>query len=121
LSNTEAQDKITQQSQADQLSQQKAIDNLRASDQAKSDKAVASARSGALQEGYNHGKTDQSVQDQAVAQQQYQSGLTQGQTQGQQQGQQQQSQQDQASLQAGQAAVTKLAIVCSGTPTPPGC
>jgi hypothetical protein len=115
LSNTEAQDKITQQSQADQLAQQRTLDSQVRADQTARDNAVSAARAAGEKDGYRNGETDQSVKDQALANQQYQAGLTQGQ----QQGQQQQSQQDQQALSTVQAKEQSICTV--NTPTPLGC
>ncbi len=89
LSNSEAQSKITQQSQADQIAEQQALGQQKATDQAAENKAVSQAQKSGIQQGLQQGQ----IQGQQQGYQQgqaagYSQGQSAGQTQGYQQGQQ---------------------------------
>lgn len=100
LSNTDVQGRITQQAQADQISQQQALSAQKAADQAAEDKAVTQAqkngetaglrqgRTEGQQQGFQQGQTQGFTQGQTAGQAQgFQQGQTQGFTQGQSEGQ----------------------------------
>lgn len=102
LSNGEAQSKITQQAQADQISEQQALSNQKALDQTAQARAVSAARrsgeSAGLREGRIQGQQQGYQQGQAAGYSQGQAaGQAAGQAQGYQQGQQQGFNQGQSS------------------------
>src|SRR5581483_8315549 len=98
LSNGEAQSKITQQAQADQIAEQQALSSQKAIDQTAQARAVSSARrsgeSAGLREGRIQGQQQGYQQGQAAG---YSQGQAAGQAQGYQQGQQQGYNQGQSS------------------------
>lgn len=88
LSNTDVQSRITQQAQADQISQQQVLSAQKAADQTVEDKSVAQAQKNGERAGLRQGRTEGQQQGFQQGQQQgYAQGQTAGQAQGFQQGQ----------------------------------
>jgi hypothetical protein len=88
LSNAEVQSRIVQQQQADEISQQQALNEQKAADQAVMNKAVVAAQKSGQQQGLSQGKIEGQQQGFAQGQKQgYQQGQAAGQAQGYQQGQ----------------------------------
>jgi hypothetical protein len=98
LSNADVQSKITQQAQADQITEQQALSAQKGADQTAEDKAVVQAQKNGEAAGLRQGQTEGQQQGFQQGQQAgYQQGQTAGQAQGFQQGQQQGFNQGQSS------------------------